>query len=374
VINTGNSHRIAIFTPSLAAGGAERISVNIANGLSEKGLEVDLIAAMPDDDFSQDVSNHVNVFHLDAKRVITSIPALSMYLRRARPKVLLSSQTHANLVAIWANMIAGGPSRVAICEHFNISRRDNISSNHREIILPWFAAKFYPRADRIISVSEGVARDLSVTANIPFEQIQVIYNPVVDLNLVEQSLAVPAHSWFGEGMLPVILGVGRLTTQKRFDILIRAFEIVLKKRDARLLILGEGEERGNLENLIKQLGLEDVVDLNGFEANPYAYMKRASVFVLSSAAEGLPTALIEAMACGVPVVSTDCPSGPSEILESGRFGRLVAVGDVQAMADTIEDILESPPDVTTARIRAMDFSIEQGVSKYYEMLMELISK
>jgi glycosyltransferase involved in cell wall biosynthesis len=175
--------------------------------------------------------------------------------------------------------------------------------------------------------------------------------------------------WLAGGEPPVILGVGRLATQKDFSTLLHAFARVRSQRPARLLILGEGDKRFELEALAQNLGLARDVRLPGYADNPFAYMRRCSVFVLSSAYEGLPTVLIEAMACGAPVVSTDCPSGPAEILEGGRYGCLVPIGDPDAMASAILTILQDAPDTTRTRQRAEMFSIEASVDQYLNLLL-----
>ena len=169
---------------------------------------------------------------------------------------------------------------------------------------------FYPWADYIIGNSQGVADDLSQVTGLPRQRIKILYNPVVTPEVREKALALLDHPWFEPGQPPVVLAVGRLTKQKDFPSLIRAFAQVLPKRPARLLILGEGVDRPMLEELVEQLGLQDHVSIPGFVENPYAYMSRASLYVLSSRWEGLPTVLIEALYCGLPIVATDCPSGP----------------------------------------------------------------
>jgi len=200
----------------------------------------------------------------------------------------------------------------------------------------------YPLAHTIIAVSNGVAEDLSTVLALPKSRISVIYNPVVTKSLKQQAEIPVTHTWLQSDRIPVVLGVGRLTKAKNFETLIQAFSIVLETISAKLIILGEGEERSNLENLVRQLNLVNEVDLPGFTENPYSYMKRAKLFVLSSLWEGLPTVLIEALSCGTQVVSTDCPSGPREILENGKWGTLVAVNDGQALANAMIDAIKNP--------------------------------
>jgi glycosyltransferase involved in cell wall biosynthesis len=202
--------------------------------------------------------------------------------------------------------------------------------------MPQLVRYFYPWADCVVAVSKGVANDLVRFGKIPSERIRVIYNPIVTPEIQEKAKAVLEHPWLEEGQPPVILSVGRLTAQKDFSTLIHAFAAVRQTHAARLLILGEGEERSSLEFLIRQLGLEQDVSLPGFVPNPYPYMVRAAAFVLSSKYEGLPGVLIEALYCGAPLISTDCPSGPREILANGKYGQLVQVGDVTTLAHAIQ--------------------------------------
>jgi glycosyltransferase involved in cell wall biosynthesis len=225
----------------------------------------------------------------------------------------------------------------------------------------------YPWADGVIAVSSGVADDLAATIGLSRDRIDFIYNPI-DTTAVRQRAEEPfEHPWLAPGEPPVVLGVGRLTAAKDFSVLVRAFAELRTQRRARLVILGEGELRPDLQALIAELGLPKDVIMPGFCDNPFVWMRRAEVFVLSSAWEGLPGTLIQAMACGTPVVSTDCPSGPAEILEKGKWGRLVPVGNAGALAQAILATLEdvTRPDVAS---RAADFSIDSAVDGYLRVL------
>jgi glycosyltransferase involved in cell wall biosynthesis len=229
----------------------------------------------------------------------------------------------------------------------------------------------YPRADAVVAVSDGVADDLARRLRVPRSRIHVVPNPIVTPDLADLARRRVDPTSFAAGAVPVILGVGRLTMQKRFDLLIEAFARVRRRHDARLMILGEGEDRPQLEALIRQLGLEQQVALPGFVANPFAYMARARVFVLSSAWEGLPGVLIQALACGTAVVATDCDSGPREILQGGRLGRLVPVGDVAALADAISSTLDEPPVRSTAD-RCLRYSESTALDAYRRVLDQAI--
>jgi glycosyltransferase involved in cell wall biosynthesis len=228
----------------------------------------------------------------------------------------------------------------------------------------------YLAADGITAVSQGIAEDLVCSFGLPRERVTTIYNPVVTPELLAQAQAPLDHPWFAPDAPPVILGVGRLHPQKDFPTLLRAFARVRAVRVVRLVILGEGEQRAALQQLVAELGLTKDVALPGFVGNPFAYMARAGVFVLSSAYEGLPGVLIQALACGCPVVSTDCPSGPGEILEQGAYGPLVGVGDVAALAQAMLALLAHPPAAERLRHRAAEFSLDRAVDRYWRVLLE----
>lgn len=235
---------------------------------------------------------------------------------------------------------------------------------------PFVARVLFPYAEKIVAVSRGVAEDASTFLGLPRDRMNVIYNPVVRPELFDQAKLPIDHKWFQAGEAPVLIAIGRLTLPKDFPTLIRAFALVSSKRPARLLIFGEGEERPALESLVRDLNLEDSVMLPGFVDNPYAYLARARMFVLSSLYEGLPTALIEALALGKSIVSTDCRSGPREILNNGAYGRLVPVGNVEALADAIQDELEEGPRDLPEDVCRM-FTEESAVNKYLELMSNI---
>jgi glycosyltransferase involved in cell wall biosynthesis len=228
---------------------------------------------------------------------------------------------------------------------------------------------FYPWADAIVAVSQAAAQDIATLSGIPHERVKVIYNPIMTPSLLEKAQEAPEHPWFTGGQPPVILAVGRLFKVKDFATLIRAFALVRQQCPARLLILGEGEERLALEALTHALSVQEDVAMPGFAANPYAYMKHAAVFVLSSLSESFSNVVVEAMAVGTPVISTDFAGGTREILDNGRYGALVPVGDAQAMATAICAALDEPPDVAALQRRAGDFSLEKSFAQYAEVLL-----
>jgi glycosyltransferase involved in cell wall biosynthesis len=364
--------RIALYLPNLDGGGAERMMVNLAQGFAERGVRVDLVLAAARGPYLASVGRDVNVVNLASSGVSSSLPKLARYLRAERPEALLATLRHANVVAVWAKKLARVPTRV-ILRHSNMLFPTPPSS-YREKALYASVRNFYPWAEGHIAVSQGVAADVQRSAGVAPDKICTIHNPVVTPELLLQAQTCPDHPFFtagvpAEGSPPVILGVGRLTSQKDFHILLRAFAAVYKVRPARLIILGEGERRRQLEALAEELGVSAAVSLPGFVDNPFAYMAHANLYVLSSKWEGLPGALIQALACGCPVVSTDCPSGPREILENGKFGTLVAVGDVEGLAAAISKALDAPPDKDGLKERAAAFSTEAVIPRYLKVLL-----
>jgi len=358
---------IAIFLPSLRGGGAERVMLRLACGLSKHNYKVELVLARAEGPYLKEVPTQIEVVDLNASRVLWSIRPLAQYLRSKRPSGLIAALDHANIAAIIAHQWVRLPTRLVV----SVRNTSSIATRHarqtRARIIPALARWLYPKADKVVAVSHGVAADAVRFYNLPPEKVAVIYNPVVTPELIARSWEAVEHPWLAAGEPPIILGVGRLTAQKDFATLIRAFARVRQHDEARLIILGEGEHRPILEQLIGELGLQAWVALPGFVENPYAWMRRAAVFVLSSRWEGLPTVLIEAMACGTPVVATDCPSGPREILEGGKWGKLVPVGDAVGLAEAICQTLKegSPSDLS---IRASDFSLERAVESYLQVL------
>ena len=360
-----SKQHVALFLPSLCGGGAERVMVNLACGFAERDFQVDLVLARAEGPFMREVPQTVRVIDLGAKRVRYSLPGLVRYLRRERPVAMLSALDHANMVAIWARRLSGVKAKLVVSEHIALSQATANIASLGVKLRPFLIKQFYPWADSVVAVSCGVAEDLIASTGIPPRKVKVIYNPVVTPELFSRAKEPLDHTWFAPDEPPVILGMGRLTKQKDFPTLIRAFSLVRKERPARLIILSEGEERHSLESLVRELGLEQDVALPGFVENPYNYMKRSAVFVLSSRWEGFGIVLAEALALGTPVVSTDCPSGPSEILEGGKWGRLVPPRNEAALAQAILLTLDSPASLRTD---LGIYTLDYAVSRYAEVM------
>lgn len=363
-----HEQKIAVVSATLNGGGAERVIALLANALCRKGYLVDLVLMKETGSYLQELDSGINVVNLDSSRALFSIFPLARYLRRARPAVLLSTQVHINVLSILACGIARVPLRLVIREASTPSVITKNQGSGKAWLMLKLLMAFYPRADRIIAPSKGVMHDLTSKLGLPAAKVTTIPNPLPLASIQQLAGRSPGHRWFEQDALPIILAVGRLSDQKDFRTLIRSFAKVCRNREARLVILGEGEDRRELQRFVDGLGLKDRVDLAGFVNNPFAYLKRSAVYVLSSPSEGLPNTLLEAMAVEIPVIATDCPSGPREILEGGRWGRLVSVGDVDAMATAIISALDGK--VATAPLSVLEekYGIENIVEEYLEVL------
>lgn len=390
----GPSRHIGIFIYALTGGGAQRRTVTLANAFAARGHRVDLIVVRTAGILKGELSPAVRLVGLDRDfsrvwemtgrfmrqrgiQTALSIPLLAEYLRSERPDVLLSAASHVNLVALSAWRLAARPLPIVL-------RASNYPSGNLDLwpmaqrivrsYMRWLAGRLYPWADAVIAVSDGVADEVARLTGMPRERLTTIYNPVVTPELILKTKAPVDHPWFAPGSPPVVLSAGTLKIQKDYPTLVRAFARVRVTRPARLVILGEGGQRRHLEAMVARLGLGQDVLLPGYVSNPPAWMARASVFVLSSAWEGLPGVLIEALSAGCPVVSTDCPSGPAEILDHGTYGPLVPCHDETALAEAILAVLKAPIDRNRLCARAALFSAEGPPDRYLEVLERCIRR
>lgn len=392
------SRNIAIFMRSMGgSGGAERAMVNLANGLLDQGQRVDMVMARRVGHFLDELSPAVRVVDLKVRSareslkslpflgrdawfwarmvlaskphfVLGALPGLARYLREEQPDVLISALDYPNAVAIAAAAVAGNRTPVIATVRSTLSAEVANASQRRIKAQPEVARRFYPRADALVAVSRGVADDLAQVLGMSREKIKTIYNPVVSPALELQAGQPLSHPWFSAGEPPVILAVGGLKLAKDFPTLFKAFAVARRERPLRLLVLGEGKLRPELTDLARELGIAGDLEMPGFVDNPYPYMARASLLVLSSMYEGLPNVLIQALACGCPVVSTDCPSGPAEILDQGRYGRLVPVRDERGLAHAMLRSLEAGCDRELLVARAREFSVERASRHYLELI------
>ncbi len=333
--------RIAILTHDLEGGAFTTLGTALAQGFQELGVECDLVILNPSDAVIARYS-HLNVVSLHVARTSGSLGAVVRYLRDRRPDVLLPMPWYFNIVAIWAKYLARVPTQVLIGEHNIISLEAGIEYRHqlRLRFLPVLMRWTYPYGQGLIGVCQDTLTDLHQTLKIATRiPERVIHNPL-NVEQVQRLAQEPLdHLWFEENAVPVILTTARLAKQKNLDQLIRAFALVRQRLDARLLILGEGPLRPDLEQLCRTLNLESQVAMPGYIENPYRFMARCGVFVLASAWEGCPIALEEALACKTAIVVTDAPGGAKEVVVDGQCGRVVPHGNLEALAQALVTVL-----------------------------------
>lgn len=372
-VGAAGSQKIVLLCSDLEVGGIQRVVVNLANGLAERGMDVVCAVLRRGGAFRPLLSPRVRVDELGC----TSQPLallhpgskLAACLGTEGPGTVVSFGHMTNLLAAWSKILRRLPFRLVASEHSTFgARMANDAPFHR-----WrrsMRARFlYRQAECCVCVSRGTADDLVRLGIVPPSKIRVVYNPIVDASLRAAAAEPVGHPWLRPGSAPVLLAVGRLIPLKGYDDLLRAFRMLTRDTEARLVLLGDGPDRGRLEGLASELGIAEDVHFAGFEPNPYAWMARAAALVLSSRCEGFANVLVEALACGANVVSTDCPSGPREILEGGRWGRLVPVGDAAAMAEAMRGTLRAPLPRKTLQTAAERFSVERSVSAWQDVLL-----
>lgn len=350
----------------MTMGGAEKVALSLSSGLAQGGYDVDLVVVNGGGELFAEVPDHVRIVDLSAGRVLKSIYPLRRYLNSENPDVLLSMMTEPNVASVLATIMSQTETRVVLTEHSTLSKSSKSVKNRAVMLL---AKYLYPRADHVVTVSDGVRNDLLSVTNVPRNGISIIYNPV-DIEDIRKKAEEPLnHAWFQEEGVEVILAGGRHSQEKRFDILLEAFSRIADEQK-RLVIFGEGSRTAALKADANRLGIDEKVCFTGMVMNPYKYMIRADLFVLSSEYEGFGLVLIEALACGCPIVSTDCESGPAEILDKGTFGRLVPVNDAQALSDGISDTLSNPLNKEHLVNRADEFNVAAALNKYEQVLSD----
>lgn len=363
--------RTAVFLSALQLGGGQRDALNLAAGLADLGHEVDFLVGDRSGELADEIPSGVSVFEFGSARSSLCILPMARYLRRRRPAALITSMTEQNVAGILARRASFTDTVMIAREVGAMSDLARGASTFKARRFPSVARRVLPLADAVVANSRGVAEDLALFINLPREKLRVIHNPALRPDVPELAAQPLEHPWFAPGAPPVILGLGRLHKHKDFPTLIRAFKEARRTREMRLMIVGEGEDRPALEALVRDLDLSDTVRLPGLALNPYPYLKRSATLVLSSTSEGFGNVLIEAMACGTSVVATDCPGGPREILEDGKHGILVPVGDHGALAAAIVRSLDEPTPPRQLEIAARRFSVEAICSRYVDLIGEL---
>ncbi|RLA48947.1 MAG: glycosyltransferase [Gammaproteobacteria bacterium] len=398
--------RIAFLMDNLKGGGAERVMLSLASGFSALGYDVDLLVCEMHGELCDSIPDGVNLVVLAPTRLLAGlwtalsshrgvaakilsyivsnrkvprsfrfIRAISDHLLLQRPAVILSTLSKANINAVLAVALAGVETRVCLGIQNSMSTRYKqgvkLDQGQFHNMIP-LLRHCYARADSVIASSRGVAEDATAFLGLNPKRLHVVYNPVHVTELAKVMEEPLRHPWFTPGAAPVLLSIGRFVDQKNFPLLVEAFAKVRQRIDARLVIIGGDESssdqmvhRLRLQALAADLGVGDDIDLPGYQPNPYPYLKAAGVFVLSSDYEGFGNVLIEALLAGCPVVSTDCPSGPSEILHDGQYGILVPVDDSDSLADAILEALAIAPQRDKLRQRGREFSLERAVDGYH---------
>jgi glycosyltransferase involved in cell wall biosynthesis len=359
---------IAFYLSNMEVGGAQRVVANLANEFDQRGFEIDVVLVAEVGPLLENLRSGIEVVDLNSSRAVKSLPHLVQYLRNNEPDALFSSLTYLNDVALLASLVPSISTHTLVSEH-NIKDQSQLDSKEVRI-----AKYLYPRANHIVAVSKGVADDIVTWSRVARKEIEVVYNPVFSENLVKQAETRPNHRWYQDNNSSIVVSAGRFIKEKDFETLIRAFNIVVKETNAKLVILGDGPNRSDLESLVTELGIGNSVDFIGFVDPPYAYMNYADLFVLSSRSEGLGNVLIEAMSVGTPVVSTNCPTGPSEVLEQGQYGSLVTVGSHEALSEAILESLDNHLDPSVLKNRAKEFSVESIADEYENLIFSQLHK
>jgi len=365
----GESLRVTLFMPDLSGGGAERAMLNLAEGLSQR-CNVELVLTRFAGKYLEEAkAKTISLVDLKARRPRYSLPAFAQYIWTRKPHVVIATLETPSVFAALTKQVMGSSAYKLIISEQNTPSKHY--SNQKDPFLRSFPAwaRFpYRWADKIVAVSNEVAEDTLRTYRLLPQKVLTIYNPVITPSFWTRRKAPSEHPFY-KMQEPILVAAGRLTLQKDFATLLRAFRLVLEQKKARLIIFGEGPERSRLEALVKSWNLSEYVSLPGFVKNLPTHMAQANLFVLSSKWEGLPTVLIEAIASGVPVVATDCPSGPREILEEGRWGKLVPVGDVSALAKAILDQLANP--IFPSKEAWRRFTLDEILDQWLSLIMEL---
>lgn len=360
--------KICILMPSFGMGGAEKVGLNLANYFASIGLDVDLVVATGAGALRNSILSHVNVVDLNVSRARYSIFSLRKYFKREKPRLVLSVIRRMNIYAGIACVALRDAPDLYFREASPL--RDLAKSGPFRTSMFSSLMKFaYKRAKRVISNSELTKSDLINYGIIGENKLDVISNPVLPLDINSLIDAEVTHPWLNDPSIHVILNVGRLYREKNHKVLIDIFGIISKQDEkARLLILGEGPEKARLLNRINKLGIADKVELHDFVENPFPYYRMSRVFVLTSEWEGFGNVIVEALSAGISVVCSDCPGGPRQILENGKYGRLVRPENIQETADAVLDALGNPPNKQELIQRAQEFTVSKIGNKYAEVM------
>jgi glycosyltransferase involved in cell wall biosynthesis len=358
--------QVLVFRPTLDGGGADRVTVTLLEHLDRARFAPSLALVRRAGLLADEVPLDVPVIELGAPRLAMAVPYLARAIRERKPDIVVCTAGGANVVAVAAHRLSGSRARLVLSERSSLRRRDR--SGLRAALELRLKRLAYRRADVVTAVSEGVADDLIELLALPPGRVQVVYNPVISDDVAVCAAEPVTHPWFSGGE-PVLLAVGRLVDIKDYPVMLDALVAIRRSAPARLAILGEGPLKAELEARARSLGLADAVAFLGYDKNPYRYMKRARLVIQSSRAEGLPGTLIQSLACGTPVVATDCDHGPREVVRDGVDGYLVGVGDPAGLARRASEILGDA--ALRARLGAAGadgaqrFSVASSMQRYH---------
>ena len=361
------SELVSLFLPDLRGGGAERVCVDLAHAFADLGHTVEFVLMSATGEFLPEVQAKFNVVHLRIQKARQAPLALARYLKAHRPAALIAHMWPLTTAAVVARALSGHRCPLLLVEHGTLSRQYASWGRLHHLMLRGTLAVNCRWADQVAAVSKGAAQDLAALAGAPVERVKVLHNPIPQRAMPSAEALAKADACWNTPPGERILTVGSFKDVKNHALLLRAFAC-LARPAAKLMLLGQGHNEAMLRALAFELGIADRVVFPGFHADPSPFYATADLFAQSSDHEGLPTVLIEALSFGLPVVSTDCPSGPAEILENGRFGRLVPVGDAQALAQAMDEALAAPVDRAALKRRSLDFAPEIAARNYLDLL------
>lgn len=363
----------AIYIHDLSPGGVERQSLVLARELQTRGVDVVLVVHQMRGELVPLLPPGIPVINLHSSRTLQDVLRLRRYLLNDRPDVFMANVDHNNIAAALANALAGTDTKLVICQHNPLSAGFHATVNWKHRVVPWFYRVLASRIDHAVAVSDGIASEL-VHAGLPAAKVSTISNAVIGDDFDDRAAVPVHHPWLVNKDRPVFVTAGRLVEMKDQRTLLRAFAMHVRTRPSRLMLLGAGPMLEELRELATSLGIADDVAFEGFVRNPLPYMRAADAFVLSSRSEGFGNVLVEALGCGTPVVATDCPHGPADILAHGKYGILVPPQDPEALAPALGRILDDRAQWPSERLqaRAEEFSYHACADQYARLFHSLV--
>jgi glycosyltransferase involved in cell wall biosynthesis len=363
----------AIYIHDLSPGGVERQCLVLAREMHDRDVNVILIVHQKRGELIPLLPPDLPVYNLQSSRTLQDVLRLRRFLLDHQPDVLMANVDHNNIAAALANALAGTKTKLVIVQHNPLSAGFHATVNWKHRLVPWFYRVLAGSIDHAVAVSDGIRQEL-LGSGLAETKVSTICNAVIGPDFDARAQVPVLHPWLVKKDIPVFVTAGRLVEMKDHRTLLRAFALHLRQRPSRLMLLGAGPMLQELRSLAGTLGIADHVAFEGFVPNPLPYMRAADAFVLSSRSEGFGNVIVEALGCGTPVVATDCPHGPADILAHGKFGILVPPRDPEALAPAFSRILESAAiwPAETLRARASAFSYDACADQYVDLFRRLI--